>query len=212
MDLVGSAPINRASFMKRIGVTGGIGSGKSTFSRMLAEHGAVYFDADQVANAIMESNPAVREKLTNLLGPNTYREDGTLNKWHVSQIVFSDRSKLDQIGKVVHPLVEEAFRERAIVAEAEGAPAVIREAALIPGERARADLDLLVAVLADKEVRIDRVMRRSKLSRKDVLDRMQAQATDDAFMEAADLVIHNNGSEGELRQTTDDFWREVVSG
>jgi len=197
--------------MKRIGITGGIGSGKSTFSRMLAERGAVYFDADREANIIMEANTGVREQLVRLLGPDTYNADGSLNKKHVAQVVFSDETKLARIGAIVHPLVEQAFEKRAAIAEKEGAVAIIREAALLPREATRSALDLLIVVAADPEIRIERVMKRSRLHREDVTARMKAQASDEAFLKAADRVIWNNGSQLELIREADDFWKEEVA-
>jgi len=197
--------------MIRIGVTGGIGSGKSTFCTQLYRFGAELFNADSEAAHIMESNPEVQAQLKSLLGDESYDSDGKINRAFISQIAFSDRKVLDAIGKIVHPLVQEAFAARAAIAERSGCPAIVREAAVNPDAMARQQLDIVVSVLADNELRMKRVIERSQLTRPEVQARMAAQPSNEEYALGSDQVIWNNGSLAELADLAERFWQTYIS-
>lgn len=195
--------------MLRIGVTGGIGSGKSTFGTMLENYGAELFNADVEATRIMESNNQVRLDLVELLGPASYLADGALNRSFISEKAFSDRKVLDQIGQIVHPHVQLAFSRRVEEASREGVPAIVREAAVPPDEATRKNLDIVVSVLADSEIRIQRVMNRSQMTASQVMARINVQPSNLEYQKMADVVIWNNGTMGDLARETSHFWQTV---
>ncbi|MDA1029582.1 MAG: dephospho-CoA kinase [Bacteroidetes bacterium] len=197
--------------MLRIGVTGGIGSGKSTFSTMLESFGAELFNADVEATRIMESNHQVRLDLEELLGPASFLADGTLNRSYISQAAFSDPKVLAKVGKIVHPHVQQAFIKRAEEANREGIPVIVREAAVLPDEATRKGLDVVVSVMADSEIRIQRVKRRSNMTASQVIARIEAQPPDLEYEKAADIVIWNNGTVEELAKEAEHFWQTVHS-
>lgn len=195
--------------MLRIGVTGGIGSGKSTFSTLLQNYGAELFNADVEATRIMESNNQVRLDLVELLGPASYLADGTLNRTYISEKAFSDRRVLDQIGQIVHPHVQVAFTRRAEEASREGIPAIVREAAVPPDDSTRKNLDIVVSVMADNEIRIQRVMNRSQMTASQVMARIEVQPSNLEYEKIADVIVWNNGTMDELAKETARFWRSV---
>ena len=196
--------------MKRIGVTGGIGSGKSTFCTLLGYFGAEIFNADSEATRIMEAEEGVKKHLARLMGSKTFLPDGKLNRAFISELAFSNQNVLDTIGEIVHPVVQRAFLEQSNKAEKRGLPAFIREAAILPNSIARKDLDLIVSVLADKELRINRVIERSRLTKEQVEARITAQPTDEEYAAGATCVIYNNGSESELAEEAETFWKTLV--
>ena len=196
--------------MKTIGITGGIGSGKSTFCSMLEECGALLFNADKVASRIMESDSEIRGQLVLLLGEEAYSKDGKLNRPFISGRAFSEPVLLKRIESIVHPAVHATFNEAQEKARSSKCAALIREAAIPPDKRTRSQLDVVVSVMADKELRMQRVMGRSALSREEVEARMSAQATDAEFIASADHVVWNNGSLQALREQAHTFWNEWV--
>ena len=196
--------------MKTIGITGGIGSGKSTFCSMLEECGAQLFNADLVASRIMETDAVVRGLLVQLLGEEAYLDNGKLNRPFISSRAFSEPMVLTRIGTIVHPAVHVAFEEAQEKARREKCIALIREAAIPPDENTRTHLDMVVSVMADKELRVQRVMERSALSREEVEARISAQATDAEFIASADQVVWNNGSVQALGEQAQSLWNEWV--
>jgi len=177
---------------------------------MLEECGAQHFNADLVASRIMESDSEVRGLLVQLLGEKAYLDDGKLNRGFISSRAFSDPKVLEQIGTIVHPAVHVAFEESQENARRNKCIALIREAAIPPDENTRSQLDLVVSVMADKELRVQRVMGRSALSREEVEARMSAQATDAEFIASADQVVWNNGSVQALGEQAHTLWNEWV--
>ena len=141
--------------MLRIGLTGGIGSGKSVIRDMLARKGARIFDADSVAKELMISDTGVMDGVRTLLGDDAWRDDGSLNRAWIAEKVFSDDALRESLNAIVHPAVYRVFVEAARKAEQEGAPAIVQEAALLPSAAQRGRLDRIVAVLAPDEDRID---------------------------------------------------------
>ena len=194
--------------MLRIGLTGGIGSGKSVIRDMLARKGARIFDADSVAKELMISDPGVMDGLRSLLGNDAWRDDGSLNRAWIAEKVFSDDALRESLNAIVHPAVHRAFVQAARKAELEGAPAIVREAALLPSTAQRGHLDRIVAVLAPEEDRIDRVMGRDGVSRADVEARMAAQPDNDDYAGVADDIIDNAGSLQHLETTIDTLWKQ----
>ena len=196
--------------MLRIGITGGIGSGKSTFCAHLEEQGAVVFDADSEANAVMVGDASTRKAIIDLMGPFAYQVDGLLDREFVSRRIFSDPIARRRIGEIVHPRVQERFLQAAKEATRAGAEAIVREAALLPPAHMRDSLDVLLVVEAPREDRVHRVVERNHLPREAVMDRIDAQPADEVYRSAADEVIVNDGSLDDLRNEALRFWGQII--
>ena len=192
--------------MLRIGLTGGIGSGKSAVRDLLASKGARIFDADAVARKLMESDQQVRRALHEVLGSHAWLSNGSLNRPWIAQRIFSDAELRSSVNQIVHPAVHAAFVQEADEAEQSGAPAIVREAALLPRPEHRAALDFLVAVIAPRTMRLQRVLDRDGLTVSEIEDRMSAQPEDAHYAVVADQVIRNDGSLDDLRNQIDDLW------
>ncbi len=173
--------------MLRIGLTGGIGSGKTTVAKIFEVLGVPVYYADIAAKEIM-LQLEVKEKIISTFGKESYNEEG-LNRQHISSIVFSDNEKLEQLNAIVHP---------ATIADAENwmkqqtTPYAIKEAALIFETRASFGLDYVIGVFAPEPLRLHRIMRREKVSREEVQKRMDSQIEDAIKMRLCDFVITND--------------------
>ena len=177
--------------MYKVGITGGIGSGKSVVSNIFRVLGIPVFDADKTARRLMEEDPELREGLIALFGPESFAE-GKLNRRYISNIVFKDPFELEKLNALVHPAAIAAGERWA---EAQNAPYTIKEAALFFESGSAAGLDLVVGVYSPKSIRISRVMNRDGISREEVLDRMSKQIDEEMKMRLCDRVILNNDTE-----------------
>ena len=174
--------------MLKIGLTGGIGSGKTTVSQIFKILGVPVFDADTAAKEAMEHNPVLKEKLINTFGAAVFVEH-KLNRKYLADIVFNDAHQLDVLNALVHPLTIAAAADWFAT---QNSPYVIKEAALIFEAGAGVGLDYIIGVFAPTALRIKRVMDRDHLSREDVLSRMIRQIDDQIKMKLCDFVIQNN--------------------
>ena len=174
--------------MLKIGLTGGIGSGKTTVSQIFKILGVPVFDADTAAKEAMEHNPVLKETLINTFGAAVFVEH-KLNRKYLADIVFNDAHQLDVLNALVHPITIAAAADWFAT---QNSPYVIKEAALIFEAGAGVGLDYIIGVFAPTALRIKRVMDRDHLSREDVLSRMKRQIDDQIKMKLCDFVIQNN--------------------
>jgi dephospho-CoA kinase len=174
--------------MLKIGLTGGIGSGKTTVSQIFKILGVPVFDADTAAKEAMEHNPVLKEKLINTFGAAVFVEH-KLNRKYLADIVFNDAHQLDVLNALVHPITIAAAADWFAT---QNSPYVIKEAALIFEAGAGVGLDYIIGVFAPTALRIKRVMDRDHLSREEVLSRMNRQIDDQIKMKLCDFVIQNN--------------------
>lgn len=174
--------------MLKIGLTGGIGSGKTTISQIFNILGVPVFDADTAAKEAMEHNPVLKEKLINTFGAAVFVEH-KLNRKYLADIVFNDAHQLDILNALVHPITIAAAADWFAT---QNSPYVIKEAALIFEAGAGHGLDYVIGVFAPTALRIKRVMDRDHLSREEVLSRMNRQIDDQIKMKLCDFVIQNN--------------------
>jgi dephospho-CoA kinase len=195
----------------KIGLTGGIGSGKSTVRDRLQAKGAVVFDADDVAKRLMEEDESVRKDLMDVLGPQTWNEEGRLNRSWIASRIFEDGALRQAVNEIVHPAVYDAFDLAAAAAEAEGAPAIVREAALLPPASIRQRLDVVLTVSAPKTMRLQRVLNRGGLSVSEIEARMNAQPASELYEALADEIICNNGSLEDLQSEVDRIWNRLLA-
>lgn len=174
--------------MIRVGVTGGIGSGKSTVCRLLAERGVPVYDSDSEAKRLMGEDPMLRAALIEAFGSETFR-DGVLNRRYLADTVFRDRERLGRLEALVHPCVKRDFERWA--AEHAADPYVVLECAILYESGMDAAVDRVVAVVAPEELRFVRVNARDGASAEEIRRRMAAQLSDDALRERADYTIVN---------------------
>ncbi len=179
--------------MLKIGITGGIGSGKSTVSKIFEVLGVKVFYADDQAKRIMTTDPILMADIKRTFGEVSYFEDGTLNRKHIAGIVFNNEAELAKLNAITHPAVFRAFD--AWVAQVTDTPYIIKEAALLFEASSYKICDKTIMVYAPLEMRIDRVMARDNLTREEALARNARQFTDEQKIKLADYLIKNDDSE-----------------
>ena len=175
--------------MLRIGLSGGIGSGKSTVAGILAKMGYPVFYSDQEAKRLYDENPLLQKQLVALFGPAIYR-DGQINKAFLAQQLFSNAELKAQVTALVHPLVRKAFE---VWAQQQASDLVFNEAAILFETGAYKDFDATVLVMAPIETRIERVQKRDLISREAVLQRIANQWPDSKKMNLTTFIITNDG-------------------
>ncbi|OGU26321.1 MAG: dephospho-CoA kinase [Ignavibacteria bacterium GWA2_54_16] len=182
----------------RIGVTGGIGSGKSTACRIFRRHGVPVISADAVAREITDSNPSVRKKIIRLLGPQAYDARGRMNRPFVASRLFGNRRIQRSINSFIHPLVLGEIR-RTIRRYGEARRrAVVVEAALIYEAGADKFLDLVIMLEASRQKSIQRIQKRDGLTLEAVRRRIASQWSTNRKKQKADIIIRNDGTTAEL--------------
>ena len=174
--------------MIRIGITGGIGSGKSTVCRILEEHGAAIYDSDANAKRLMNEDAELRRQLTAEFGEKCFNEGG-LDRAYLASIVFSDAERLQRLNEIVHPAVRADFRKWC--GEHEERDYVILESAILFDAGFDSETDKTLAVVAPQSLRIERVCKRDGMSREDVEKRIAQQMSDDELQARADYTIAN---------------------
>jgi len=188
-----------------VGVTGGIGSGKSTFCALLQEHGAVIFHADDEAKRLMREDRDLKSEIIRAFGPDAYSENGALNRAYLADRIFSDEAARLRMNALVHPAVRRSFRQQASALREEGSVDLfVREAALL-FESGTDDLDIVVVVDAPVEERITRVMARDHMTREKVLARMYSQLDTPKMRMMADYVVENTGPRASLAREVELF-------
>ncbi|MFF7989753.1 dephospho-CoA kinase [Kitasatospora xanthocidica] len=194
--------------MLKIGLTGGIGAGKSEVSRLFAAHGAVIVDSDVIAREVVAPGTDGLAAVAAEFGPRVLREDGTLDRPALGAIVFADPERLKALNAIVHPLV----RARSAELEAAAAPGavVVHDVPLLAENGLASLFDLIVVVDAADEVRLDRLVRLRGMAEAEARARMDAQASRVDRLSIADLVIDNGGGLAELSARVDEVWAELA--
>jgi dephospho-CoA kinase len=175
--------------MLKIGITGGIGAGKSTVAGIFKVLGVPVFDADATAKNILNTDPILREQIVTAFGSETYK-NGLLDRKYLATLVFNNPDQLAKLNALVHPATIEAADKWASLFTDK--PYIIKEAALLFEAGTNEGLDYIIGVTAPKELRITRVMARDLVSREEVLNRMQHQFDDTEKMKRCNFVIDNN--------------------
>lgn len=195
----------------RIAVTGGIGSGKSAVTGLLAQHGAVVIDADAIAREIVEpGQPALRD-ITEEFGPAVMRSDGTLDRQALASIVFSDADALARLNSITHPRIAERSAE--LLDRAPDDAVVVYDMPLLveQGSAALQGWDYVIVVDCPDALRLDRLVRRG-MDRQDARRRMDAQASREDRLAAADIVLDNSGDLDALRSQVSGLWSQLTGG
>lgn len=193
--------------MKKIGLTGGIGSGKSTVSGRLAEHGAFIVDADKIAREIVEpGQPALAEldhAFDGVINP-----DGTLNRQELARQAFATKEKTEVLNNITHPRIRARTQELFDQAEAQGEPVVVYDMPLLIENGEAEKMDAVWVVDAPDGVRIQRLVDHRGLDEDDARRRISAQIDRETRLAAADTVLDNGGSVEELLAQVDKAWQE----
>lgn len=200
-----------------IGVTGGIGSGKSTVTRLLDSNGEYTIDADKIAKEIMEKGSPALQKIHESFGDSVFFEDGSLDRQSLSKIVFSNKDQLDLLNSITHPIVAGMIRERlGKISEEIGKhknkntakPVIAVVDVPIPIEIGFIDVcDLIVVVSTSLEIRIQRIMERNSFSRELALERINSQMSDEQYRSIAQVIIENDGTVEELAEKVNSIYR-----
>jgi dephospho-CoA kinase len=186
--------------MLTIGLTGGMGSGKSVVCDMLEARGARVFDADEVGKDILRSDPEARREIVRAFGERSYRTDGSLDRGYLAGLVFGDERNLARINSIVHPRVFAAFERERETARAEGVKILVHEAALLFESGGDRYVDVTVYVDAPRWLRIRRVIDRDGRTRAEVIARMRHQLPAYKGRARADFVLQNDGTLDQLEQ------------
>ncbi len=175
-----------------IGITGGIGSGKSTVCNIFRLLNAPVFEADAVAKELTNSNPEIKNGLIDLFGPDIYMQNGTINRKKLAGIIFNDDTQLQKVNSLVHPVVRSEFHRWAAQ---QNAPYLIQEAAILFESGFYKMMDFTILVSAPEEMRVERVSKRDKASAEQVRERMSKQWSDEQKRKLASIEIINDNKE-----------------
>ena len=190
-----------------VGLTGGLGSGKSTVAALLGEHGAVIIDADVVAREVVRAGTPGFAAVVAQFGPGVLGPDGELDRAALARIVFADGAALDELNAIVHPLV--GSRSAELAAAVPPGAVVVHDIPLL-AENGLADrFDTVVVVEADREIRLARLAERG-LTRAEAEARMAAQATDEQRRAIADEIVRNDGDLDSLARQIDRLWDRLL--
>ncbi|MEW2394853.1 dephospho-CoA kinase [Streptomyces sp. NPDC046862] len=194
--------------MLKVGLTGGIGAGKSEVSRLLVERGAVLIDADRIAREVVAPGTPGLTAVVDAFGEEVLAPDGSLDRPRLGSLVFADAEKLAVLNAIVHPLVGARSRE---LEEAAPEDAVVIHDVPLLAENGLAPLyDLVVVVDASPETQLDRLVRLRGMTEQDARARMAAQATREKRLEIADIVVDNDVPLEELHRRVGDVWAELA--
>jgi dephospho-CoA kinase len=199
-----------------VGLTGGIGSGKSEVSRRLAERGAVLIDADVAAREVVVPGSPGLARIAATFGAGVLRPDGSLNRERLGEIVFSDPGLRTKLNEIVHPLVrawmqtaEEAAVRAAAGARALAGPVVVHDVPLLAESRGRAGFDVVIVVDVPPEAQAERLVRLRGMPAEQARARMAAQASREQRLALADIVIDNSGSLDDLDRRVGEVWADL---
>ncbi|AZS71254.1 dephospho-CoA kinase [Streptomyces lydicus] len=193
--------------MVKVGLTGGIGAGKSEVSRLLASYGAVIVDADKIAREVVEPGTPGLAAVVEEFGDGVLAPDGTLDRPKLGGIVFSDPGKLKALNAIVHPLV--GARSAELEAAAGPDAVVVHDVPLLTENGLAPLYDLVVVVDAAPQTQLDRLVRLRGMAEDEAKSRMAAQATREQRLAVADLVIDNDGPLEALAPQVRTVWERL---
>ncbi len=195
--------------MLRVGLTGGIGSGKSEVARRLAEHGAVLIDADVAAREVVVPVSPGLARIAAAFGDSVLRPDGSLNRERLGEIVFGDPGLRAKLNEIVHPLVGawmQAAERAAVQAAGPPGPVIVHDVPLLAESRGRDGFDVVLVVDVPSELQVERLVRLRGMAPGQARARLAAQASREQRLAVADVVIDNSGTLEELDRRVAEVW------
>ncbi|WP_409237613.1 dephospho-CoA kinase [Streptomyces sp. PA5.6] len=193
--------------MLKVGLTGGIGAGKSEVSRLLVAAGAVLIDADKIAREVVEPGTPGLAAVVEAFGADVLAPDGSLDRPKLGAVVFADAEKLAALNAIVHPLV--GARSAELEQAASGDAVVVHDVPLLTENGLAPLYDLVIVVDASPATQLDRLVRLRGMSEEDARARMAAQATREKRLEIADIVIDNDGPLDGLAERVAEVWADL---
>ncbi len=195
--------------MIRVGVTGGIGSGKTTFCKELEALGAFVAYADDIAKKLMVEDESLIHEIVKTFGEDSYHQDGSLNREYLAKEAF-EKNRVEELNAIVHPRLWQYIEEIADKKENEGFRVFVKEAALLLKDGRPSNIDVVILILAKEEDRIQRVVKRDKTQVGKVEERMQQQRNFEELQQLADILIRNNGSLNNLKDKAESVYFDLV--
>ena len=184
--------------MIKIGITGGIGSGKSTASRLFELLGIPVYYSDTVAKELMDNDSTVKNKIIDVFGADTILKNNLIDRKIIADIVFNDKDKLQQLNAIIHPAVAKHFDNWLL--KQTNAPYILKETAILFESGAYKLVDKIIVVTTPKELRIDRIMLRDRVNRQEVEQRMKNQMNGEELLKLADFIIVNDETQSMIKQ------------
>ena len=191
----------------RVGLTGGVGAGKSTVAKLLAEHGAVIIDADAIAREVVEPGTPGFAAVVDAFGAKVVGADGALDRPKLASIVFADDEQRSRLNAIVHPLVGERTTE--LMSAAPDGAIVVYDVPLLVESGLAEGFDFVLVVEASVPTRLARLAARG-MPEDDARNRIAAQASDEQRRVVADAVVRNDGSLDDLRVQVEDVWQRIA--
>lgn len=196
--------------MITVGLTGGIGSGKTTVARYWENLGAFVVYADNLAKELMVSDKKLKGEITAVFGLESYNHDGSLNREYLSEQAFGS-GRVEELNSLVHPVVYRKTDEMMHLARAGGYPVFVKEAALLLKNGRPEKMDFIVVVTAPEDLRINRVSTRDNAVENEVRSRIRKQQSEDEMIAFADYRIENNKDMAHLKKQADTIYRLLVN-
>jgi len=197
----------------RVGLTGGIGSGKSEVAARLTSRGAVLIDADVAARQVVVPGSPGLAQIVAAFGDDVLRPGGSLDRERLGAIVFGDPGRRDQLNAIVHPLVRQwmdAAERTAVQTAGTPGPVIVHDVPLLAESRGKGGFDLVVVVDVPPELQVDRLVRLRGMTPEQARARMAAQASREQRLAVADVVIDNSGSLDDLDRRVTEVWADLV--
>jgi dephospho-CoA kinase len=189
-----------------VGLTGGIGSGKSAVAARLAELGALVIDSDRLAREVVAPGTEGLAEVVATFGPEVRGPDGALDRPALARLVFADPAARERLEKIIHPRVRARAAE--LVAAAPAGSVVVNDVPLLVESGIAGTFDLVIVVLASEATRVRRLVRDRGMAEDEARSRIAAQATDEQRRAVADIVLDNEGTLADLRAAVDRVWRD----
>ncbi|TYP95460.1 dephospho-CoA kinase [Fodinibius salinus] len=195
--------------MTVVGITGGIGSGKSTVCKIWQSLGARLLNADALAKELMNTDPEIKQQLVDKFGTDSFHENGSLNRDHLAKEAF-EKNRVEELNAIVHPKIPQAVQYKIQQAQTDGINVFVYEAALLLDNLRPKQMDVVVLVLADRQKRLERVQQRDGSREQEILQRMEKQRNFEESVHEADYVIRNNGTLQELESKAKDLYQNFL--
>lgn len=195
--------------MIKVGITGGIGSGKTTFCKEWENLGAYVVYADDLAKQLMHENEILKDKIRQVFGDDAYDSNGLLNREYLAIEAF-EKGRVAELNELVHPVLWQKMEELAGEKESEGISVFAKEAAILLNNGRPEGLDYVILVLADQQQRIKRTVERDRSSEEKIKRRIQKQPDFDTLTHLADFVVFNNEDEETLRKKAKEIYSELI--